>query len=173
MSVRALFRILSVAHSWDGGILVSLAPTSQKRNGEECEENKRFWRWTPSGSGEIRIGKPERPELFERGALLGPGSYVYLDLFDVEEAPDAPENGLRVSCRVASFALDASAHGFRSRVESLSPDVDGNRALLGGAWGSFSIEMSITNEGVHDALALRLGPDGVEPRRKVVDITAG
>lgn len=68
MSVRAKFRCMSVTHTWDGVVIYKMMPVNDKGD----EENKQFWKWTPSGDLELVYFKAQDPVYEVSG-------YFYLD----------------------------------------------------------------------------------------------
>lgn len=77
MNVRALFRVTSVEEKPEGLQVAHLAPTYNTKNGEICEENKVFSKWTPSGTAKIVI----TPSGTFHGYFVA-GDYYYLDVLD-------------------------------------------------------------------------------------------
>jgi len=67
MSVRAKFQVDSVEHTV-GGATVKMTPVI---NGSD--ENKQFYKWTPSGSITLATVNPEAAKQFE------PGKQFYVD----------------------------------------------------------------------------------------------
>lgn len=72
MSVRAKFTVSSVEHTADGAT-VKLTPVV-----DGSEENRRFYRWTPSGSITLGIVNREAARQFE------PGRSYYVDFAPAE-----------------------------------------------------------------------------------------
>ncbi len=67
--IRAKFRCLSVAEKWDGTFVGQFGPVMQ--NGENSEENKKFWKYTPAGDAELTYNKEHDLEV---------GAYYYIDM---------------------------------------------------------------------------------------------
>lgn len=74
MNVRAKFRIDSITqHAYNSDVrTIKLYAVSA----DEVEENKRYHKYTPSGTLEITIDNPPAAEQFKLG------SHVYLDFSD-------------------------------------------------------------------------------------------
>ncbi len=184
---RCLFRVLNVTGHYDGTADVGWAPTYATRDGVVSEENKSYFRATPSGSGTLKAaaGSAGR-ELCRDAGPLAPGSYAYLDLYDPEEAPEAPKAGQ--GCRTA-WVITKTVSGSHSLNVTLTmkpgvqlPDVDGRYAGYdNGINGMFAgrghghmhgtIEMSVDNEVAWPSLAMSLDEKGRPVLRpKVIDI---
>ena len=67
--IRAKFRCLSITEKWNDGFIAELAPVMQK--GENSEENKRFWKYTPAGTATL---------VFHKEHSLKIGAYYYIDM---------------------------------------------------------------------------------------------
>lgn len=73
MSVRAKFVCKSVEHHEGNVRTVRLEPVIY----DDCDENKAFWKYTPSGTMSMSITNPAAFEQFE------PGVEYYLDFTKV------------------------------------------------------------------------------------------
>jgi hypothetical protein len=71
--VRAKFRCLSILQKYDGLFVAELKPVQQK--GDNSEENKLFWSYTPSGECTLNYHAKHPLEV---------GAYYYIDMDDVE-----------------------------------------------------------------------------------------
>lgn len=71
--VRAKFRVNSVTKFEGEYVSVKLSPVTSG-----SEENKGFWKYTPSGTLEMSITNPEASKQFE------PGKEFYVDFSPVE-----------------------------------------------------------------------------------------
>jgi hypothetical protein len=80
--MRAKFRVSHIILDATGDIAVQLYPVTGN------EENKRFWKWTPSGSLAMTITNPEASSFFEVG------KEYYLDFTPADEAPTDGDSGL-------------------------------------------------------------------------------
>lgn len=67
--VRAKFRCLGITEKWDGSFIAELSPVMQK--GENSEENKLFWKYTPAGEATLTYHKEHDLEI---------GAYYYIDM---------------------------------------------------------------------------------------------
>jgi hypothetical protein len=67
--IRAKFRCLSVTEKWNGEFVGEFSPVMQK--GENSEENKKFWKYTPAGEAELT---------FHEEHDLQVGAYYYIDM---------------------------------------------------------------------------------------------
>lgn len=140
-NVRAMFRVLGVEVGYTGLVTAHIAPTYSTRDGKECEENKSFSRWTPSGNGEIRAD----PESAIR-PLLQPGSYLYLDICEGIPELDASPEAVRTlwgldKVEVHASQFTPSLYLVRDeRGEAINNPAIGGRGGPGG-----SLSMAITN----------------------------
>jgi hypothetical protein len=72
--VRAKFRCLSITEKWDGHFIAELGAVMQR--GENSEENKTFWKYTPAGKAEL---------IYNREHDLTIGAYYYIDMTPSKE----------------------------------------------------------------------------------------
>ena len=77
--VRAKFRCMSVAKNWSGETTVELSAVYGRGDNEE---NKQFWKFTPSGSAKLNFRGPASDH---SGKEFVPGDYYYIDMKSVCE----------------------------------------------------------------------------------------
>lgn len=175
MNTRCLFRILSVTHNYDGDAVIKWAPTHGNRDGKECQENKSFFKWTPSGSGELVIRPKSRAFGYVgAGGWLAAGEYVYLDLYDAGAEPPADEDALRTEWLLDKCGFGAG-QGIMVRLLARSPGQDApernDSFNAGSSWAKGEIEMQVNNHHAFPAFALTVDEKGeIAQRRKTIDI---
>lgn len=67
-TVRAKFRVYSITKTKQGDDEMSTIELSPVYSDDPESENRKFWRWTPSGSIKLGCVNPAAVEAFEIGA---------------------------------------------------------------------------------------------------------
>lgn len=179
---RCLFRILSVAHNVDGDAVIKWAPTNGNRDGTECKENKSYFKWTPSGSGELVVRR--KSQAFAHigdGGWLGAGQYVYFDLYDEGDAPALDQDvhhldhaPMRTEWDVRSWRSEYGQGvyvGLVTRTATKEEPETNNVFNAGSSWANGEIKMQVTNHHAFPAFTLPINEKGeIEVRRKTIDI---
>jgi len=83
-SVRAKFRVLGIEHRYDGLFLAELKPVMNKA-GNNYEENKTFWEYSPNGESRLTFSGKHNLEV---------GAYYYIDIEQVEFPKDGDNSWL-------------------------------------------------------------------------------
>lgn len=151
-----------------------VGPTYSKRDGEVVAEHRAFWEATPSGTGEIQV-----PEDSKMAALLQPGGYFYLDLYD-HEPPVHPSHGEALRTDWLIEAVHVQAAAFKPRLipaEGHHLDRDRgrengrNHVMFRNQWRRDTfLEFSVTNCDAFPFFELRPQPLG-KSRAIVIDFS--
>jgi len=166
-SVRCLFRVLHVSTDYDGIHAVSIAPTYSTRDGVQCEENRSFATATPSGEGDLRLGKGAT-----LAELMKPGEYVYLDIYhDDDNTPAPAEDAIRTRWSVVRVVVDPNQ--FEAHMGLHYGQTADNDAAFGSrGWGADKVKITVSNLACWPFFAIVPDNDAV-PRPLVIDFRAG